>query len=187
MTISGNEAWNRNVFRCWWKVDRDEAEITLSGRLFEMVGPVSGKVQRQRRAMSALEMWSSFLYNWPSVYNYSELSRVISTGTEWFRDSRIPPSTSSLSQDHRKQNSIVGKTWPVYTQQHLSNSPELHHCYLPVFHVSVVRINVLLLQQQTISCYLLMTHTHLTALCSGQWVAVESAGPYASLHLAPNR
>jgi len=176
MTISGNEAWNRNVFRCWWKVDRDGAEITLSGRLFEMVGPVSGKVQRQRRAMSALEMWSSSLYNWPSVYNYSELSRVISTS-----------STSSLSQDHRKQNSIVSKTWPVYTQQHLSNSPELHHCYLPVFHVSVVRINVLLLQQQTISCYLLMTHTRLTALCSGQWVAVESAGPYASLHLAPNR
>jgi len=139
------------------------------------------------RSMSALEMWSSFLYNWPSVYNYSELSRVISTGTEWFRDSRIPPSTSSLSQDHRKQNSIVSKTWPVYTQQHLSNSPELHHCYLPVFHVSVVRINVLLLQQQTISCYLLMTHTRLTALCLGQWVAVESAGPYASLHLAPNR
>ena len=31
MIMSGNEAWNRNVFKCWQKVDRDGADITLSG------------------------------------------------------------------------------------------------------------------------------------------------------------
>jgi len=41
--MSGNEAWNRNVFRCWRKVDRDGTEITLSGRLFHKVGPATGK------------------------------------------------------------------------------------------------------------------------------------------------
>ena len=59
----------------------------------------------------------------------------------------------------------------------------------------------------TSSCLLQHTHTHLMALCPGlpgwagtrkvnqsgfywskrQWVAVASAGPYASLHLAPDR
>ena len=38
--MSGNEAWNRNVFKRRRKVDRDGADITLSGRLFKMVGPV---------------------------------------------------------------------------------------------------------------------------------------------------
>jgi len=34
-------SWNEagNVFRRWRKVDRDGAEVTLSGRLFQMVGP----------------------------------------------------------------------------------------------------------------------------------------------------
>jgi len=35
----------QKCFRCWWKVDRDGAEITLSGRLFQMVGPVTGKAR----------------------------------------------------------------------------------------------------------------------------------------------
>jgi len=39
MIMSGNEAWNRNVFKRWRKVDRDGADITLSGRLLQMVGP----------------------------------------------------------------------------------------------------------------------------------------------------
>jgi len=45
MILSGNEAWNRNVFKCWRKVDRDGADITLSGRLFQMVGPATGKAR----------------------------------------------------------------------------------------------------------------------------------------------
>ena len=45
MIMSGNEAWNRNVFRRWWKVDRDGAEITLSDGLYQMVGPVTGKAR----------------------------------------------------------------------------------------------------------------------------------------------
>jgi len=43
MIMSGNEAWNRNVFKRWRKVDREEADITLSGRLFKMVGLVTGE------------------------------------------------------------------------------------------------------------------------------------------------
>jgi len=43
--MSGNEAWNRNVFKRWPKVDRDGADITLSGRLFQMVGPATGKAR----------------------------------------------------------------------------------------------------------------------------------------------
>ena len=45
MTMSGNEAWNRNCFRRRRKVDRDGAEITLSGRLFQMVGQATGKAR----------------------------------------------------------------------------------------------------------------------------------------------
>ena len=40
--MSGNEAWNRNVLERCRKVDRDGADITLSGRLFH-VGPATGK------------------------------------------------------------------------------------------------------------------------------------------------
>jgi len=43
--MSGNEDWNRNVFKRWQKVDRDGADITLSGRLFQMVGLATGKAQ----------------------------------------------------------------------------------------------------------------------------------------------
>jgi len=43
--MSGNEAWNRNVFRRRRKVDRDGADVTLSGRLFQMVGPSTGKAR----------------------------------------------------------------------------------------------------------------------------------------------
>ena len=43
--MSGNEAWNRNVFKRSLKVDRDGADITLSGRLFQMVGPATGKAR----------------------------------------------------------------------------------------------------------------------------------------------
>ena len=43
--MSGNEAWNRNVFKRCRKVDRDGADITLSGRLFQMVGPATGKAR----------------------------------------------------------------------------------------------------------------------------------------------
>jgi len=39
--MSGNEAWNRNVFRRRRKVDTDGADITLSGRLLQMVGPAT--------------------------------------------------------------------------------------------------------------------------------------------------
>ena len=42
MEKSGNEAVNRNVSRCRRTVDRDAAEITLSGRLFQMVVPATG-------------------------------------------------------------------------------------------------------------------------------------------------
>ena len=35
----GNDTWNRNVFSCWQKVNRERAEITLSDRLFQMVAP----------------------------------------------------------------------------------------------------------------------------------------------------
>jgi len=45
MIMSGNEAWNRNFFKRRWKVDRDGADITLSGRLFQMVGPSTGKAR----------------------------------------------------------------------------------------------------------------------------------------------
>jgi len=45
MIMSGNEAWNRNVFKRWWKVDRDGADITLSGKLFQLVGPATGKAR----------------------------------------------------------------------------------------------------------------------------------------------
>ena len=37
--MSRNEDWNRNVLKRSWKVDRDGADITLSGRLFQMVDP----------------------------------------------------------------------------------------------------------------------------------------------------
>jgi len=43
--MSGNEAWNRNVFKRRQKVDRDGADIVLSGRLFQMVGPATGKAR----------------------------------------------------------------------------------------------------------------------------------------------
>ena len=39
------EAEKRNVFRRWRKVDREGAEITLSRRLFPMVGPKTGKAR----------------------------------------------------------------------------------------------------------------------------------------------
>ena len=45
MIMSGNEAWNRNVFKRRQKVDRDGADITLSGRLLQMVGPATGKAR----------------------------------------------------------------------------------------------------------------------------------------------
>jgi len=41
--MSGKEAKNRNVFRCRWKVERDGAEMTLSSRLFHIVGPATEK------------------------------------------------------------------------------------------------------------------------------------------------
>jgi len=43
--MSGNEAWNRNVFKRRRKVHKDGADITLSGRLFQMVGPATGKAR----------------------------------------------------------------------------------------------------------------------------------------------
>ena len=43
--MSRNEDWNRNVLKRSWKVDRDGADITLSGRLFQMVGPATGKAR----------------------------------------------------------------------------------------------------------------------------------------------
>jgi len=43
--MSGNEGCNRNVFKRWRKVDRDGADITFSGRLFQMVGPATGKAR----------------------------------------------------------------------------------------------------------------------------------------------
>jgi len=43
--MSGNEAWNRNDIKRWRMVDRDGADITLSGRLFQLVGPATGKAR----------------------------------------------------------------------------------------------------------------------------------------------
>jgi len=40
-----DEAQNRNVFRRWRKVDRDRADITLSGRLLQVVGLTTGKAR----------------------------------------------------------------------------------------------------------------------------------------------
>ena len=45
MIMSENEAWNRNVFKHRLKFDRDGADITLSGRLFHMVSPATGKAR----------------------------------------------------------------------------------------------------------------------------------------------
>jgi len=45
MVMSGNEAQKSNVFTCWRKVETDGAEVTLSGRLFQMVGPATGKAR----------------------------------------------------------------------------------------------------------------------------------------------
>jgi len=36
---------NRNIFKRRRKADRDGADITLSGRLFQMVGPATGKAR----------------------------------------------------------------------------------------------------------------------------------------------
>jgi len=44
MMMSGNEVWKKSVFARRRKVDRDGADITLSGRLFLVVGPATGKV-----------------------------------------------------------------------------------------------------------------------------------------------
>ena len=45
LIMSGNEAWDRNVFKRGLKVDRDGVDITLSGRLFQVVGPATGKAR----------------------------------------------------------------------------------------------------------------------------------------------
>ena len=45
MILSANDARNRKVFGHQQKVDRDGADITLSGRLFQMVGPATGKAR----------------------------------------------------------------------------------------------------------------------------------------------
>jgi len=42
--MSGKEKENRFVFSHWQKVDRVGAEVTLSSRLFQINGPVTGKV-----------------------------------------------------------------------------------------------------------------------------------------------
>ena len=55
--MSGNESWNGNVFKRRRKVDRDGADITLSGRLFQMVGPATGKARPPTvTAMSTAKM-----------------------------------------------------------------------------------------------------------------------------------
>jgi len=46
MTMSWNKAWKRNVFRRWRKIDRDEAQVTLFGRLLQMVSPATGKIRQ---------------------------------------------------------------------------------------------------------------------------------------------
>jgi len=43
MTMSGNEAWNRNVFLNADGRLTETGQISLSGRLFQMVGPATGK------------------------------------------------------------------------------------------------------------------------------------------------
>jgi len=43
--MSGKEIKNTNVFKRRQKVDRDRAEVTLSGRLFQKAGPATGKAQ----------------------------------------------------------------------------------------------------------------------------------------------
>jgi len=58
MIMSGNEAWNRNVFKRWRKVDRDGADITLSGRLFEMVGPAIGKARPPTVDILFIRIWA---------------------------------------------------------------------------------------------------------------------------------
>jgi len=66
--VSGNEAWNRTVFRRWREVDRDGADITLSGRLFQTVGPATGKARppswtngTSRRLVRAGAGWTLYL------------------------------------------------------------------------------------------------------------------------------
>jgi len=41
--MSAKEAENKNLFRRRGNVGRDGVEITLSGRLFQVVGPATGK------------------------------------------------------------------------------------------------------------------------------------------------
>jgi len=68
----------QKCFKRWRKVDRDGADITLSGRLFQMVGPATGKARPQtvdsftdhtsRRLVRAERRercgWSSTEQNW---------------------------------------------------------------------------------------------------------------------------
>ena len=51
--MSGNEAWNRNVFRRWRKVDRDGTEITLFDRLFQMVAADGRQFGTSRQLVQA--------------------------------------------------------------------------------------------------------------------------------------
>ena len=47
MIMSGNEAWKGNDDGRL--IDRDEADFTLSSRLFQMVGPATGKARPDGR------------------------------------------------------------------------------------------------------------------------------------------
>ena len=43
--MTGKETESRKVFRRWQKVGRDGAEVTFSERLFQTIGPATGKAQ----------------------------------------------------------------------------------------------------------------------------------------------
>jgi len=106
MIMSGNEAWKRNGFKRWRKVDRDGADITLSGKLFQMVGPATGKARpptvdslmdstsrRLERRPGRLATWTSWLrYDgavlWVALYMSTDvLNRTLSRArNQWVGD-----------------------------------------------------------------------------------------------------
>ena len=47
--MSAKEAEDKNLFRRQGNVGRDGVEITLSGRLFQVVGPATGNLGRPSR------------------------------------------------------------------------------------------------------------------------------------------
>ena len=124
MIMSGNEAWNRNVFKRWQKVDRDGADITLSGRLFQMVGSATGKA-RPPAVGSLTDGTSRRLVR---AERRERRPGRSATRTSWFTYGAVPMSGlwhghvrlepySLLSSDPKEADEcvgdVVGRRWAV--------------------------------------------------------------------------